>query len=238
MTKDEIIKATGSITKEEELIDIPHHIMPNTMVLESAHPFPGYHGDNIPESLTTNSIYLITDSVYDGEDIMRASKKIKKIIPYSFSASFGNARIQQYLFHFIRLLDLECSDCISSIQEAYAAEGINFLRKRPIKGEALIKLQKFFSFQKLDQYIYRDLDNPLMYYFEIPYKPEWNFFKKITYYIRGNIDNLTYDAALGSFYLEEIHDIIRIFEKDMTVEQLNFIRKKYMYELTHPDHLG
>jgi hypothetical protein len=34
--------------------------MPDTLVLESSNPYPGYHGNNVPESLKPNDIYLVT----------------------------------------------------------------------------------------------------------------------------------------------------------------------------------
>jgi hypothetical protein len=238
MTGNDIIKATGTITKEEEFINIEIFVMPNTLVLESLHPFPGYHGDNLPEMLSPKFYYLATDTKYEGDDILRAAKKVKAKLPYEFNASFGHAEIFPNIIHFIRITDLNCVDCIGLIQEAFKTEGINFMKKRTIGGDALIKIQKLFTFQKIDEYIYRDAENPLMHYFEIPDKPSWPFFRKITFYIRSNVDNYSYDAALGAFYLDEIHDIVRIFGKDLTLSQLNFIRIKYLYELTHPDHLG
>lgn len=238
MIGEDLITATGSITKEEELISVEHYIIPGTLVLESLHPFPGYHGNNLPENLEPDSIYLVTAAKYDGEFILRASKKIMKALPYKFDASFGHAGILSSTYHFIRLLGLDCFDCIGKIQEAYAREGIEFMKNKTVSGLALIKIQKYFSFKKADDHIFQDIDNPLMHYFEITDKPEWPFFRKLTFYIRGNLDNYSFDAALGAIYLKEIHDIVRIFGKDLTLEQLNFIRRKYLYELSHPDHLG
>jgi hypothetical protein len=121
---------------------------------------------------------------------------------------------------------------------AFVDEGINFMKKKTDQRRCPYNLQKFFTFQKIDNNIYRDTDNPYMHYFEIPERPSWPFFRKITFYIRSNVDNYSYDAALGAVYLEEIHDMVRIFSKELTLEQLNFIRSKYLYELSHPDHLG
>ncbi len=238
MIGDELIKAYGSITKEEDLINIELFTMPNTLVLESLHPFPGYHGNSLPEGPDPNLIYLVTDIRYEGEDILRAAKKVRAKLPCKFNASFGRAEISQNTYQLIRLADLERMDCIRSIQEAFMSEGITFAKKKSVSGDALIYLQKFFSFEKMDGNIYRDTDNPLMHYFEIPDRPPWPFFRKITFYIRGNVDYYSYDAALGTVYMEELHDMVRIFSRDLTLEQLNFIRLKYLYEIAHPDHLG
>ncbi len=237
MAPENIIEATGAIVKEEDLINIKHKVMPNTLVLESSHPFPGYHGSNLPENPLPGIIYLVTRTKYAGEDILRAAKKIKKSFPDNFEASFGQAEKHEKIYHFIRVKNLDCFDCIPVLQNAFTGEGIQFMKRKSVSGEALIKLQKFFRLQRMEKHLYKDLDDPLMYYFEIPEKPGWELFKKITIYIRANVDNYTFDAALGTLYLEDILDMVRIYAKDLTWEQLEFIRKKYLYELSHPDHL-
>ena len=237
MNDGDIIKATGTIVKGEVLTNIEHNIMPNTLVLESSHPFPGYHGSNLPEKPSPNSIYLVTATKCEGEDILRAAKMIKKSFPFNFDASFGKAEIYTNTYHFIRVRKLDCFDCIPRLQEAFASRGIVFMKKKKIKDEALITIQKFFLLNKTDEHLYRDLDDPLMFYFEIPERPDWNFFNKITNFIRSNVDNYSFDAAQGTIYLEDIIDMVRIYAKDITNDQLRFIRKKYLYELSHPDHL-
>jgi hypothetical protein len=237
MPVNDIIKATGTITKEEILTDIDHNIKPNTLVLESSHPFPGYHGSNLPEESLPNIIYLVTDQRYDGEEILRAAKKIKPVFPMKFDASYGKAELYSTPYHFIRIRHLSGFECIADLQEAFAKEGIVFMKKKPVRAEGLIKIQKFFNIEKIDAHLYRDLDEPLMYYFEIPEKPEWQFFKKITVYVRSNIDSYTFDAAIAVVYHHEILDLVRIFARDITIDQLHFIRRKYLYELAHPDHL-
>ncbi len=237
MQSDDIIKTTGTIVKEETMVNIEHNILSNTLVLESSHPFPGYHGSNLPEKPSPNSIYLITEKKYEGEDILRASKKIKEVFHDPFDATFGKIEIFSNTYHFIRVKNLVCFDCIAKIQKAYTGTGINFMKKKRVIGKALIKIQKFFFLQKIHNHLYKDLKNPLLYYFEISDRPDWDFFKKITIYIRSNIDKYSFDAALGVIYQEEIQDVIRIYAKDITKEQLLFIRKKYLYEFSHPDHL-
>ncbi|TVR71647.1 MAG: hypothetical protein EA408_08365 [Marinilabiliales bacterium] len=234
---DKTINTPGSITKEEDLINVEHNILPNTLVLESAHPFPGYHGSNLPENPAPNSIYIVTARRYDGEDLLRKGRKVRKIFPSTCDISYGEVRFRGNDYQFIRARGLDCFGCVLKLQEALSEEGVEFMKQKKFSGEALIRLQKFFRLEKVDDHIYRDLDEPRMHYFEIPEKPEWEFFRKITFYIRGNVENYTYDAALGALYLKDIADVVRIYGKDITIEQMQFIRKKYLYEIAHPDHL-
>ncbi len=237
MSEPDIIKATGTVTKEEFVVNISHNIMPDTLVLESSHPFPGYHGSNLPENPLPNTIYLVTETKYDGEEILRITKKIKKRFPEKFDASYGKLELFTNTFNFIRVRDIDCFDCIERIQKEFACHGIKFKKKKKIDGEASIRIQKFFTMEKIDDHIYRDLIRSDNYYFEIPEKPEWEFFKKVTFYIRGNVNNYSFDAALVAVYLEDIREMVRIYAQNVTPGQLRFVRDKYIYELTHPDHL-
>ncbi len=236
-TDDSIIKTAGSITKEEYLANVEYNIMQNTLVLESSHPFPGYHGSNLPENPVPNSIYLVTARRYDGEELLRKGKKVKGLFPEESDISYGEVSFRGNEYQFIRARGLDCFGCIPRLQEALMKEGIEFMKRKKFTGDALIKLQKFFPLEKIDDNIYRGLDEPRMHYFEIPYRPDWQFFKKITFFIRSNIESYTFDAALGSLYLRQIADMVRIYGEGLTLEQMQFIRKKYLYELAHPDHL-
>jgi len=49
--------------------------------------------------------------------------------------------------------------------------------------------------------------------------------------IKHNMDNLNFDGALGSIFLKDIIDVVRIFAKDMGLEDLSMIRQQYLDEL-------
>jgi hypothetical protein len=237
MIPDEVEYAAGAITKEEELVRIEHSVIPGTLVLESSHPYPGYHGTNVPETMIPNDIYLVTRFRYEGEDILRKARKIKHVLHDRFETTFGQVEIASRIYPFIRVKNLDCFKCVDRVQKAFEQEGIEFCRRKNIDGQGLIRIQRLFSFRKVTDHIFVNSNNPLVHYFEIPCRPDWEFFKKITYYIRGNINKYSFDAALGFVYLDELHDLVRIFGKGLTVDQLIFIREKYLYELEHPDHL-
>jgi hypothetical protein len=110
-------------------------------------------------------------------------------------------------------------------------EGITFPRKKAVKGDGIIELTKQFELQALGKDIYKDLEDSLMYYFQIPDQLNWQLFFEITTSIRHNLDNLNFDAALGTLYLKEIIDVVRIFAKDMGPEDLAMIRLHYLEEL-------
>jgi hypothetical protein len=68
------LETMGSLLKEESLQTVEHSILPNTMVLESQAPFPGYHGENMPFDTKPDSLFLITTRPYPAESIFRISQ--------------------------------------------------------------------------------------------------------------------------------------------------------------------
>jgi hypothetical protein len=42
---------------------------------------------------------------------------------------------------------------------------------------------------------------------------------------------LNFDAAIGAIYLKDIIEVVRIFAKDMSKDDLKTIREKYLEEL-------
>ena len=73
-----LIETFGYIKKEQNLSTVENNIIPNTLVLESIHPFKGFHGANLPEESKPRSLFLVLSKDYSFEEIARITKKIKK----------------------------------------------------------------------------------------------------------------------------------------------------------------
>jgi hypothetical protein len=131
----------------------------------------------------------------------------------------------------IRLRNLESINILPELQKNYLYEGMKFVKKKHIKGDGIIELKKHFELEALGEGIYKDLEDPLMYYLRIPRHLSWQVFLEITTSIKHNLDNLNFDGALGSIYLKDIIDVVRIFAKEMGLEDLSRIRQQYLDEL-------
>jgi hypothetical protein len=131
MNKDcKHIETLGLITKEEVLTTVKHNIVPNTFVLESIQPFPGYHGENLPADVKPEAIYLITSKRLPTELVYRTAGKIQKFINFPFNAIPGDISIYNSKYNCIRIRNLEKYEIIQDLQRWFIDEGISFMKIR------------------------------------------------------------------------------------------------------------
>ena len=231
MADNKIIQTLGSIAKVEKLETLNNNILENTLVLEEVEPFPGYHGANLPSGYNPTAVYLIIKKKYSSIKIMRITQEIRKYYKHGFDGTSANICINNDIYNAIRIRNMEDIKMLPELQKNYMYEGVKYLKKKSIKGEGIIELKKHFELEALGEGIYKDLEDPLMYYLRIPRHLSWQIFLEITTSIKHNLDNLNFDAALGSIYLKDIIDVVRIFAKDMELADLSIIRQQYVDEL-------
>jgi hypothetical protein len=226
-----IIETMGTITKVEKLETLNSNILENTLVLEEIEPFPGYHGANLPTGYNPTAVYLVLKKKVPTVRIMRITQEIRKFIKLGFDGTAAEICINNDVFTCIRLRNLDNYTIIPELQEAYLHEGLKFMKKRKISGSGIIEIKKIFELEKLADGIYKDLVDPLMYYFQIPRHLSWSLFFEITTSVRQNLDDLLFDSAQGAIYMKEITEVVRIFARDVKVEDLQNIRERYLEEL-------
>jgi mannose/fructose/N-acetylgalactosamine-specific phosphotransferase system component IIB len=88
-----------------------------------------------------------------------------------------------------------------------------------------------FILEKINDNIFKDLEDEYMYYLEIPREISWSLFKKITSSVVNNIDNSNFDAARAYIYFEGITDFVRIYTRNPSLKRLEDIRDKYNTEI-------
>jgi hypothetical protein len=231
MAENRIIETFGSITKVEQLHTLESNILDNTFVLEAYEPFPGYHGKNLPSDSVPHHIFLVTKKEYLQEQILRASQKIRQYFRHNFGARQGQLHIFNSKLHCIRIKDLPGFELVPELQSCFQSEGIEFMRKRTFNNSGLIKVNKYFELSEIEEGVYKDLVDMRMFYLEIPVQLTWKLFEQITFSIKNNIDNRNFDAALGLLYRKDLIDVVRIFEKECSLDKLAIIRKKYLEEI-------
>ena len=226
-----IIETMGSIAKVEKLETLNNNILENTLVLEEIEPFPGYHGANLPTGYNPTAVYLVLRKKVSTVKIMRITQQIHKYFKPGFDGTAAEICINNDVFNCIRLRNLDNYSLIPELQKNYMHEGLKFLKKKKIHGDGIIEIKKHFELEKLGDGVYKDLEDPLMYYLQIPAHLNWSVFLEITTSIKHNLDDLHFDGALGAIYMKEITEVVRIFARDVGIEDLQKIREKYIEEL-------
>ena len=231
MNRPDHIETIGTLLKEESLKNVEQKIMMNTLVLESLEPFPGYHGENVPFETKPGSLFLITQVQYPMETILRISQQICGYHHLQFDLSPAEIFIYNNTLHAIRIKDLDDYSLIADIQGCFIDHDIKFMKKRRISAHGLIRVDKIFSLELLQESFYRDLDDEKTYYIEIPYHFNWSLFRKVTFTVKNNLENSNFDAALAYIYLKSIVEFIRIYAKSPTIDRLQGIRERYLEEI-------
>ena len=225
------IETMGVLLKEEMLQTLDHMVVPNTLVLESLEPFPGYHGINTPEDSKPDSIYLVTEKQFPPESVFRASRNQfgRTLLPLDSCPS--NIFIHHTHLPCIRIKGLNNYSFISDIQMNYINQDITFSTHRKINDLGLIRIEKVFCLELLEEHYYRDLEDENTFYLDIPYHFNWNEFNRVTFDIKNNLDNNNFDAALGFIFLKEMRELVRIYTHHCSTERLKAIREKYLEEI-------
>jgi len=223
-----IIETIGFISKVENVNTVEHNIIPNTLVLEAAEPYPGYHGANLPTDKPPMSIFLITKEEYTFEEILRTAEKVKLLININFNAVYGGLKIFNDNYYSVRLMGLKRFENISTIQEGFEKEGIKFLKSKPVIDCAIIKIHKTFKLKEISKGIYEDINEQDMNYIQIEKKIGWKDFQNVTFSIKNNIENANFDAALGYIFRNSgIIDIVRIYGKNNSIDFIEKLKAAY-----------
>lgn len=219
----------GKLYKEEILELLQDKILPNTFVLESENPFPGYYQD-IPKHTKPNYIYFVINETYNLEFFLRSTQKVKKELDIKFDAAMGEILFMNNTIPVMRIRNLQNYEQIRQIQEVYEKNGLRFklYLGNTTKELAFIMIRKFIPFEKYGEEFYIDGNNKNQAYFSISKKLDWHSFKKITKQVRENIERIDFDASLALIYTEDnITDLVRIYSEKMDIELLTILKKKY-----------
>ena len=223
----------GSLIKEEEFELIEGAILPNTFVLESKNPFPGFYEyyDNLQKDVTPHYIYLVTDKKYNLETFTRVTQKIMADTNKKYHAAIGTITIFNTVYNIIRVRRIEQYTDIKELQASYISSGINFMNK-PTNfnyDKGITRLNKFFSLKKVEDGFYFDSVEANHGYFTIPQSLAWREFEELTKQVRYNMDMFHFDASIGFIYIKfRAVDIIRVYAENLDLEKLKQIRTKYI----------
>ena len=222
-----MLESFGTVAKEERVKSVEHNILPNSCVLENLEPFPGYHGENLPTDQGPDSFFLITTEEHSSEKIFRVSDDIRTFTGYSFNGSPARICLGNDTYHAIRIRDLNSYEPLEEIQKCYLDTGIRFFKKKNIDDFALIELKKIFSLEWISDNILKDKDGAV-HYLKLFKQLTWGRFRNITRFVKNNLVDANFDAALVVIYANVVHDLVRIYDKNNNIAHLEEIRIKYI----------
>ena len=222
-----MLESFGTVAKEEHVKWVENNILPNSCVLENLEPFPGYHGENLPTDQGPDTFFLITTEEHSSEKIFRISDNIRTYTGYSFDGSPARLCIGNDTYHAIRIRDLNSYEPLEEIQKCYLDTGIRFQKKKIIDGTALIELKKIFSLEWVNENILKDKDRAI-FYLKLGKQITWGRFRNVSLFVKNNLDDPNFDAALVVIYANIVHDLVRIYDKKSNISRLEEIRQKYL----------
>jgi hypothetical protein len=197
------IETIGYILKEEKFATLKQSIIPNTFVIESQNPFPGYHGKDLPgEALVPEFVFFVTKKKYTTEDILRATKNIRKYLGRDIDVARADLNIFNKTYPAIRVKDVHDFKAIAELQNCYKSEGFEFVKQQSVETVGLINIQKHFYLQDEGDGIYLDLEDKDYSYFEIPFKLNFEQFRAITMKVKNTLEVNKFDAALVCFTVD------------------------------------
>ncbi len=220
-----IMETFGSLVKEEQLRTVEVGIIPNTLVLENLEPFPGYYGAQ-PTDRMPDSFFLVITQKESTEKILRLTHIIKNNTNINFEGSPGRICIYNDTYQSIRVRGIEDYTLLAGIQNYYRDAGISFMKKRKIDAPGIIQIKKIFPIEKVDNIVFKDIERD-MYYLRIDKQVSWSHFKKVTSQVKNNLQLADFDAALAVVYTRDVMDLIRIYGKDIQMQTLHEIHRKY-----------
>lgn len=238
MESTHAFEAFGFIIKEENFDFLSSKIIPETTVIEDLEPFPGYHGENLPqETPKPGHLFMITKTNHNWEDLMRITFRIKKYFAHEFEMSQATIYANNRIYPAIRIKNLESYEHLDELQKCYQSEGVIFEKKLSFHRNALTKVKKYFILKQLSEYVYHDEEDPNIHYLHIPRQINWQLFKRLTQLTRNNLgSDYDFDAAIGVIYRKvQLMDVIRIYGCSCTHEKLINIRKTYLQLLDKYD---
>jgi thioredoxin-related protein len=224
-------EVVGHIIKEEQISLLKHQIIPDTVVLNIDHPFPGFNGWDFNLNAKPRSIIILTEKLYSWAKILRAQRYVKQNTSLDINATFAKVKIGQTEHFGIRVKGLNDYYDIPGLQAAFETYGLHLLKNKKIKTDkpVSIKISKFFHIKALEEGIYDDKCNDNMFYIEIPDYLPWESFRKVTKYVKQNVSNNNFDVAKGIFYKDDtVVDMIRLFKTNSNIDLLKEIKEQYI----------
>lgn len=229
MKTTQLIQVSGAIIKEESIALITANIMENTCVAEANMPYSNYYGV-APFNMPTkpNSLFLFTEHYYTLEEALRYIQLIDLCCSQTLNVAASVLEFKDGQYPAIRIKNLPEYKMIHQLQECFAEQGVKFAKKVQAGKTAVIRTNKCFSLEKLDENIYLDRLQEKTGYIALSKLIHHNKYLEIMTDIKNNVNCAMFDAARGAILLDsKITDIIRIYSGNLDIDLMKCIQNKF-----------
>lgn len=228
METKQLIQVSGAIIKEESIAQITANIMEHTCVAEANMPYSNYYGV-APFNMPTkpNSLFLFTDHYYTLEEALRFAQLIDLCCIQTLNIAVSALEFTDGHYPAIRIKNFPDYRMIHKLQECFAEQGVKFAKKVHIGNSAVIRTNKCFSLEKLDENIYLDHLQEKTGYIALSKLIKHEKYLEAIADIRNNTSCAMFDPARGALLLDsKITDIIRIYSDHLDIDMLKCIQDK------------
>jgi hypothetical protein len=229
MNTEKLIQICGSIIKEESIVPITANIMEHTFVAEANLPYSNYYGV-APFNMPTkpNSLYFFTEHYYTLEEAHRYAQLIDLCCIQTLNIAVSVLEFTDGQYPAIRIKNFPDYKMIHKIQECFVEQGVKFAKKVNIGKTAVIRTNKCFSLEKIDENIYLDHLQEKTAYIALPKLIKYEKYLEVIDDVRNNTNCAMFDAARGAMFLDsKITDIIRIYSGQLDINLLKCIQKRF-----------
>jgi len=225
----QLIKTSGAIIKTESIVPFTKNILPNTVVAEADQPYSNYYGV-APFNMPTkpNSLFLFTLHYYSLEEVLRFAKLIELSCMKSLNIAVAVLQFKTDNYPAIRIKNFPDYKMIYKLQECFIEQGVEFMKKAQLRENALIRINKYFNLEEIENNLFIDHLQENTGYIALPKLISEENYRNVLSTIRNNTSCPLFDAARGSLILDsEITDIIRIYSGQLNTEMLKCIQGKF-----------
>lgn len=227
MKTTNLIKACGSIVKEESLIPVVYNILNKTCVAEANEPYSDYYG-NVPQQAIPNSLFLFTSQYYSLEEVLRFAQNIDSCYMEKVNVTTASLDFGQHKYSAIRIKYFPDYEHLHLLQSCCIKEGVEFIKKVQMSEFAIVKICKCFVLEELEQGIFIDKKEEHRGYLTIPKHLTQDEFLDILIEIRNNNNCPLFDAAMGAIIIDsKANDMVRIYSENLHLSLLKCIKEKF-----------